>query len=58
MLSKLSGYNKALVGGVVGFAGWLASATATGGISPAEWGTMPLAVLVAAGAVAVVPNSE
>lgn len=54
----LKGYAKAIAGGVVAAASWLAGASAEGGIAGPEWGALPLAFLVGAGVVAAVKNSE
>lgn len=55
-LSGISGYYKAIAGGLVAGASWFAGAFPDG-IDRAEWAILPISVLVGAGVVAAVKNT-
>ena len=54
----LTGYRKAIAGGVASAASWFAGAFVDGSIEGAEWAALPLMICVGAGLVAVVRNTE
>lgn len=55
---NLTGYAKAVAGAAVAAATWFATAFEDGGFSDGELAILPISVLVGAGLVAAVKNSE